>query len=68
MTRATVVSDDLLSPLHGPLTVQASARRSLPYLLLVLHPHPAALDSCRPLHATALGVGVTAYLFRLRHA
>ena len=54
-----------------PLTVGVSARRSLPYLLTVLGIHVLALVLWIPAaFQTPLlwGVGLTAYLFGLRHA
>ncbi|WP_407543244.1 high frequency lysogenization protein HflD (plasmid) [Deinococcus radiomollis] len=57
--------------LSVPLTVAVSARRSLPYLLTVLGIHVLALVLWIPAaFQTPLlwGVGLTAYLFGLRHA
>ncbi len=54
-----------------PLTLRQTTRRGLPYLLTVVLIHALALALWAPaaLHAPLLwGVGVTAYLFGLRHA
>ena len=58
-------------PTAVPLTFKASVRRSLPYLTGVLALHLLALLLWVPaaLHTPLLwGVGLTAYLFGLRHA
>ncbi|WP_407571886.1 HoxN/HupN/NixA family nickel/cobalt transporter [Deinococcus altitudinis] len=71
MTQSFLPSDDAPSEVSGPLTVRASARRSLPYLLSVLGLHVLALLLWLPAarHAPLLwGVGFAAYLFGLRHA
>jgi len=71
MTQSIPLSTDTLAELPGPLTVQDSARRSLPYLLLVLALHFLALILWIPTasHTPLLwGIGLTAYLFGLRHA
>ncbi len=61
-----------VSPLRtSPLTVSQTARHSLPYLSAVLALHLLALLLWIPsaLHTPLLwGVGLTAYLFGLRHA
>lgn len=60
-----------LTDLAAPLTVGQSVRRGLPYLLVVLALHVLALALWVPaaLHTPLLwGVGLTAYLFGLRHA
>ena len=54
-----------------PLSLSQTARRSLPYLVSVLALHLLALALWIPsaLHTPLLwGVGLTAYLFGLRHA
>ena len=62
----------VVSPLSvPPLTVSQTARHSLPYLSAVLALHLLALLLWIPsaLHTPLLwGVGLTAYLFGLRHA
>jgi nickel/cobalt transporter (NiCoT) family protein len=68
MTRSTLVAEPGASP---PVTLVQTARRSLPYLAAVLAIHLLALllwvPSAR--HTPLLwGVGLTAYLFGLRHA
>lgn len=58
-------------PVAPPLTISQTARRSLPYLGVVLALHLLALVLWLPsaLHQPLLwGVGLTAYLFGLRHA
>lgn len=58
-------------PFGPPLTIRQSARQGLPYLLVVLGLHILALLLWIPaaLHSPLLwGVGLTAYLFGLRHA
>ncbi|GGR19646.1 HoxN/HupN/NixA family nickel/cobalt transporter [Deinococcus ruber] len=68
MPHATLVTDHVVSP---PITLIQTVRRSLPYLSAVLGIHLLALLLWIPsaLHTPLLwGVGLTAYLFGLRHA
>ncbi|WP_291424607.1 high frequency lysogenization protein HflD [Deinococcus sp.] len=62
---------ELSSSAALPLTVSETARRGLPYFVVVVALHLLALALWVPaaLHAPVLwGVGLTAYLFGLRHA
>ena len=68
MTHSTLVAEPAASP---PITLVQTVRHSLPYLTAVLVIHLLALLLWVPsaLHTPLLwGVGLTAYLFGLRHA
>ena len=68
MTRSTLVTQPVAS---SPVTLIRTARRSLPYLAVMLAIHLLALLLWVPsaLHTPLLwGVGLTAYLFGVRHA
>jgi len=68
MTHSALVAEPVATP---PITLVQTARHSLPYLLSVLGIHLLALALWIPaaLHTPLLwGVGLTAYLFGLRHA